>query len=416
MTRLSLIVLWCVVGLSAGYLVTVSTTAVVALAVAGVLAALWARARNPVLPWLALLPIVLASLEIPGVKVPLFDIGVAVAFAYSLGQEDEEPTRLPTYLLVVLGGLVTVAAASILTVNAPISGAVSRVLHLTLFGMLLWAIAAGKITKHNLTTAIIVGISASSAMGVANLLLGGGRNYSNRLTGFFGDPNVAAMITVALGMVALSNIENRRHRQIFIVLVTITVALTYSRTGLLALALALAWIAFLHRAPASVAVLAVLAAVVISFTLPAQIQTIGPYSSHAASDQFRAVIDQASFLDMRTHILLGSGAGTAVVQIPNGTTFYFHNSFEALVAEFGIPGTALYLVLAVSTLVALFGARRRATAIEAAFLSLLVMSLTVGEVLFAFSAAVVMGMAWRHVLLEQRRDALGVVLSEPVSA
>ena len=403
-------------GLSAGYLVTVSTTAVVALAVTGVLAALWARAHNPVLPWLALLPIVLASLEIPGVQIPLFDIGVAIAFAYSMGQEDEEPTRLPTYLLAVLGGLIMVAAASIITVNAPISGAVSRILHLTLFGMLLWAIAAGKITRHNLTTAIVVGLCASSAMGAANLLLGGGRNYSNRLTGLFGDPNVAALITVALGMVALSNIENRRHRQLIMVLLTVTVALTYSRTGLLALALALAWVTFLHRAPASVAVLAVLAAVIIGFTLPSQIQTIGPYSSHAASDQFRAVIDQASFLDMKTNFVLGSGAGTAVVQIPNGTTFYFHNSFEALVAEFGIPGTLLYSVLAVSTIVSLFGARRRAPAIEAAFLSLLVMSLTVGEVLFAFSAAVVMGVAWRHVLLDRRREVLGVVVDEAVAA
>lgn len=416
MSRVSLTLLWCVLGLAAGYLVTVSTTAVIALAVTGILVTLWTRSRNPVLPWLALVPIVLASLAIPGVKVPLFDIGVAVAFAFCLGHEDEEPTRLPTYLVIVLGSLVAVAVVSIITVNSPISGALSRVLHLSLFGMLLWALAAGKITKHNLTTAIVVGLCLSSVLGAANLALGGGHNYSNRLTGLFGDPNVAALITVALGMVALSNIENRRHRQLFVILMMITVILTFSRTGLLALALALAWVLFLHRAPASVAILAVLLAVVLSFALPSQIQTIGPFSSHAASDQFRAVIDHASYLDMRTHILLGSGAGTAVVTISNGTTFFFHNSFEALVTEFGIPGTLLYLVLAVSTISALFGTRRREPAIEAAFLALLVMSLTVGEVLFAFSAAVVMGVAWRHILLERRRTRAGVVKDEVVSA
>ena len=403
-----MLVAWCVLGLSAGYLVTVSSTAVVAIAVVGILVALWARSRTPVLPWLALVPIVLASVAIPGVKVPLFDIGAAVAFALCLGFEDDEPTRLPSWLLIVLGGIVMVATASIITVNAPISGAVSRVLHLSLFGMLIWAIAAGKIKRENITKAIVVGLAISSALGVVNLALAGGQNYANRLTGFFGDPNVAALITVALGMIALSDISVRRHRQILVLLMVVTVALTYSRTGLLVLLLALGWTFVLHKAPASVSILAVLLAVVISFTLPSQIQTIGPYSSHAASDQFRAVIDQASFADMRQHFVLGSGAGTAVVRISNGTTFFFHNSFEALVTEFGIPGTLLYLVLAAPTIISLFATRRRSPEIEAAFLALLVMSLTVGEVLFSFTAAVVIGSAWRYVLLDRRRAALGL--------
>jgi hypothetical protein len=396
-----------VVGMSVGYLVTVSPATVGLIAVTGILATIWVRSRNPVLPWLALLPIILASVAVPGIKVPLADFGVAVAWLASLSVEDDEPTRVPTYLTVTLGAIVFVASASIITVNAPISGAISRILHLTLFGMLLWALAAGKITQRNLTRAIVVGLASSSVLGVVSLIAGGGSNYSNRLTGLFGDPNVAALITVALGMVALSNLEVRRHRQLLILLMTVTVALSFSRTGLLALAVALAWAYSIHKAPTSVAVLSIIVVVVASFTLPSQIQTIGPYASHASSDQFRAVIDQASFLDMRTHFVLGSGAGTAVVQIPNGTTFFFHNSFEALVTEFGIPGSVLYLVLALSTVGALFGAPRRYPMVEAAFLALLVMSLTVGEVLFAFTGAVVMGTAWRLVLLERRRVGSG---------
>jgi O-antigen ligase len=170
---------------------------------------------------------------------------------------------------------------------------------------------------------------------------------------------------------------------------------------------ALAWSYGIHKAPALVGTLVVFLVVVTAFALPSQIQTLGPYASHASSDQFRAVIDQASFLDMRQHFIFGSGAGTATIQLPSGT-FYFHNSFEALVAEFGIPGTVLYAIVAISTVTALFTCTRRSPMIEAAFLSLLIMSLTVGEVLFAFTAAVVIGTSWRYVLLERRREVAGM--------
>jgi hypothetical protein len=175
------------------------------------------------------------------------------------------------------------------------------------------------------------------------------------------------------------------------------VGLSLSRTGLLAFGLALLWYLWVHKLPRSVGVTLIVGAVVGVLLLPSTIQSLGPFALHSSSDQLRALIDHASAQDVASHFVTGTGPGTAYIQIVNGAQFFFHNSYYAMLAEFGLLVSIPFLLLIVTTTFGLFRTRPRAPAIEAALLASLIMALTLGEVLLTFTMAIILGAAWHHI-------------------
>jgi len=371
------------------------------------------RARRPILPWLALVPIILTGVIVHPINVPLGEIGCAVALVMCMVHPPETPTRVPPSIITILVLLLVWAVLLSAIDGPPIQGALRRVFHLLLFVLVIQVIASGRIHGPDLARAIQVGLVIGFLSGIYGLLVNWSiSGYVNRLTGLFEDPNVASLVTVGLGMVALHFLSDKRHRLFIILLMTAIVSFTLSRTGLLALALALLWLLVLHKLPRSIGILVVVGAVALALLLPPSIQSIGPYHAHASSDQLRAIIDQAAFSDLRHNFISGTGPGTAFITISNGERFFFHNSFYALGAEFGIVGAILYGLLIMSTIVSLLRTRPRSIELEAALLSVLVASLTIGEVLFTLVTAIIIGVTWRHVLLHPQADPSNQILND----
>ncbi len=400
----------------AGAAATVNPKIALVVALVLLALALAALARRAILPWAAFVLVAMAGVTLPGLRIPLGDAGAALALVLCIGQRPPEPTRLPQAMKVLLGLLVLGTAAAAAVDAPPASGAAKRVVHIALFALLVAALASGRIRQFNLVRGIVIGLSLGLLSGLAGLAgVSSLNHYAHRLTGFFGDPNVASLVTVCLGMVVLHYMKGRQHRQLVMGLMIVIVALTLSRTGALALVLALLWLLLVHRLPRSVGVGLIVVAIITALLLPANLQTFGPFQIHVSSDHLRALIDQASFTDLRQHFLTGTGPGTAYITIVNGEQFFFHNSFYAIVAELGLFGAVPYLFLAVFTATKLFATRPRSPELEAAFLGIMVMALTLGEVLLTLTAAVVIGAAWRHILLSARlREPRMANILEPV--
>jgi hypothetical protein len=354
---------------------------------------------------LLLVPILLTGLTLPG-KMPAEDIFCGLALLLASVQVVKYRVRLPTLLWVALGFIIAGALLALVLDHPPTFGGLKRMFHLGLFCLLIAAIASARIRSVNLARAISIGLSIGLVTGLVGLVAGSS-SYAGRLTGTFGDPNVASLVAVGAGMIGYHYAERPRARLYILVVVIAIVGESLSRTGGLALALALLWVFWAYKVPRSISIPMIVGAVIGALSLPSDIQTVGPFAGHAASNQLRALIDQASAQDMVHHLWTGTGPGTAYIQISNGTQFFFHNSYEAMVAEFGLLVVVPFGVLLVATAYMLFRTRPRAPAIEAGLLATLVMALTLGEVLLAFTAAIVLGAAWNHILSNrpERRES-----------
>jgi len=378
-----------------------------AIAMACVPVAVWLveSAKRPVLPWLAITGIVAAGTTLPG-HIPLGDVACTLALVLCTADHVDWPTDLPRQLTGLLTLVFAAAALSVLVDQPPLTGAGKRLFHLAIYALLIGAVAMGRIRVHNLVRGIRVGIVLGLLTGLAGMA-GVGRfdTYPGRLTGIFGDPNVASLVTVGLGMVVLHYSTTPRERWSIVALMVVIVGLTLSRTGILALVLALVWYLWVNRMPRSVALALVVGATVAALELPSTLQRFGPYSINSSGEtSFRTIVNQLDAHAAAQHFLTGTGAGTATIVLPSGATFFFANSYEALLAEFGLPMAAVMLALMVFTAVSLWRCRPRAVGIEAGLLAVLISALTIGEVLFTLTAALVIGAAWRHILLTRRHD------------
>ena len=272
-----------------------------------------------------------------------------------------------------------------------------RVGHAAIWCGLVWVCATGRVSRHS--AALGLGAGLLSAIGLFQIGIGGD-TYAGRLTGFLADPNAAAFFIVSLGALAVGYADERSRVRLFIAAPLIAgLVLTFSRTGLLALAFALAWWVAGRRLGAlgGAAVAGLLVWVVDH--IPEALVNFGPFSSRSGSDALRDRIVA------REHDLLaqapwfGNGPGTAKVDVA-GDQFFFHNSYLAVRQEGGWPLLILVLALMAVAFLALSSRSRtgdlQAVAAQAALIATLAMAVTLGEVLLELPTAIVIGFALGH--------------------
>lgn len=272
-----------------------------------------------------------------------------------------------------------------------------RVGHVAIWCGLVWACATGRVSLRSAACGLAAGLIA--VIGLYQIGIGGD-TYNGRLTGFLADPNAAAFFIVSLGALAVGFADQRGRIRLLIAAPLIAgLVLTYSRTGLLALALALAWWLVGRRLGTLGGAAAVGILVWVVDNIPDQLVNFGPFSNRSGSDALRDRII------VREHELLaqspwfGTGPGTAKVNLA-GDEFFFHNSFLAVRQEGGWP--LLVLILALVTIAFISLSRRsrmgdlRAVAAQAALIATLAMAVTLGEVLLELCTAIAIGFALGH--------------------
>lgn len=320
--------------------------------------------------------------------------GLAVVLLAALRNPGRD-RRLPAVVL-----LLCAAVLGLLLYSGIVNGVdwTRRVGHVAIWCGLIWALATGRVSLRSAALGLASGLIAVIGLALAGIGFDGG--YEDRLTGYLGDPNAAAYFILVLGALAVGFGDQRTKVRLLIAApLVLGLVLTYSRTGLVALAFAVIWWAVGRRLGAlgGVAVVAALAWSVAN--IPQDLALFGPFSNRSGSDALRERIIA------REHSLVaqapwhGNGPGTANVDLA-GNQFYFHNSYLATRQEGGWVLLVLVLVLiALAFLAVTRAARARdlpSVSVQVALIGVVVMAATLGEVLLELPTAIAIGFAFGH--------------------
>lgn len=272
-----------------------------------------------------------------------------------------------------------------------------RVGHASIWCGLIWACSTGRVSLRSAACGLAVGLVG--AVGLFQVGIGGD-TYAGRLTGLLADPNAAAFFIVTLGALAVGFADERRTVRLLLAAPLIAgLVLTYSRTGLLALAFALVWWLVGRRLGALGGVAVVGGLVWVVGNIPDQLVNFGPFSNRSGSDALRERIIAREQDLLAQAPWFGNGPGTAKVNVA-GDEFFFHNSYLAVRQEGGWLLLALILALMAIAFIALSRQSRagdlRAVAAQAALIGTLAMAVTLGEVLLELPTAIAIGFALGH--------------------
>ncbi|HXH77219.1 O-antigen ligase family protein [Nocardioides sp.] len=269
-----------------------------------------------------------------------------------------------------------------------------RVGHVAIWCGLIWACATGRVSLRSAALGLAAGLL--SVIGLYQVGIGGDA-YPGRLTGFLGDPNAGALFIVTLGALVVGFADDRRRVRLLLAVPLIAgLVMTYSRTGLLALAFALAWWLLGRRLGKLGGAVAAGSLVWVVDNIPDDLVLFGPFSNRSGSDALREriIAQEQSLLDQAPWF--GNGPGTAKVALAQNE-FFFHNSYLAVRQEGGWLLLGLVLALVATAFLALSSRTRTgdvpAIAAQAALIAILTMGVTLGEVLLELPTALAVGFA-----------------------
>ncbi len=336
--------------------------------------------RIPDLAFGAVLP--LGMLSIAGYPVNELSAIVMLGIAYM---------RKPRFHL-PMGTIALLAALWLgLAVSAELNGMnfpVRRMGHMGIWAGLIIAIGQGRINLMSMARGVGLGIIVSLPISLPSIVTG---SYAGRLTGVFGDPNLAGMALVTMGPWAIGIISGRV-RWLVAAAVFVAILLTFSRTSLLALTAVVAWVLLARRVSMWLCI-ALLAPIAIF--LSEWIETLrlwGPFESRSGSDHLRERIAAAAAEKLAETPWYGNGPGTATVQVQK-LTFFLHNSYDAVRLEGG--WVALIIVLALTVIAFARAAtgphQQRHPWFEGAQIAVLICALNLGEVIFELQFAANLG-------------------------
>jgi hypothetical protein len=298
--------------------------------------------------------------------------------------------RRPRFRIGLLIPMLVVALWSGLAISSAINGPfnIRRMGHMTVYAGLVLFLGQGRIHFASLMRGLGLGLAIGIPLSIPSIATGG---YAGRLTGLFGDPNLAGMLIVCFGTLAVGGIASR-WRWVLGVLSAGAVVATFSRTSLLALVLVVVW-ALIARRTSLWLGLAILGP--LAYVTAGQLESLrlsGPFAERAGSDMLRERINEAAAQRLATVPWYGDGPGSATVKV-NRLTFFLHNSYDAVQLEGGILALSLLMCLTI------FLFLREATGpkigrsvwVEAALGAGMICALNLGEVLFELPFAVILG-------------------------
>jgi hypothetical protein len=344
----------------------------------------------------------LSGQSVPVLGVPVNEVAALVLVALCAFRRPRVAPRVPTWLPL---GLVLVLA--LLAVSAQLNGVegTRRLAHLVIYTGLALGLATGRVSLLSAARGLAVSLSVAVAYGALTL---GSSAYPGRLTGVLADPNVAAFLLVTLGAVSVPHVQHTWLRRLMLLTIAGGVLLTFSRTGLLALAFGALWLLVGRRLRLVGGGLLVAALVWVVENIPEDLRLLGPFSDRSGSDALRdrIILEER---DILAHApWYGGGPGSAEVSL-GGQPFFFHNSYLATRAEGGWPLLLLVLGLLAACFILLSdGAkhgRPECAWTQAGIIGVLVMAVSLGEVLLDLPTAAVMGFAVATVLNPRRPPA-----------
>jgi len=293
---------------------------------------------------------------------------------------------LPWAAVAMLGYLVLI---SISGPDLSLFGWPKRALRLVLVVTALLVVVSGRIHYPSIVRGMAVGLLGNAVLFFAGVAPA---PYGRLLSGYLLDKNQAGLAYTVVGVLLLGLVSDRRRQVAIVVATSALVWATGSRTSLAALACALVWYALRPRLNvAGRLLLAAAFAVALPFVQEKYGQA-GEFADRVGTDWFRARIDAASSAKLDQAPWHGQGLGEAWVNLPDGSTYFFHNSYWAVLIEGGWVYLLATLVLTVwfcmrplrsgppPSLVARSG--------EAANLAVLICALRLGEVFGATTASI----------------------------
>lgn len=322
---------------------------------------------------------------------PLNEVTMGLLVALAAMRPARGGAKLPAVVMVILAALLALLLYSGLTNGIDWT---RRVGHVGILAGLVWAFGTGRVSLRSAGLGLAAGLTAVIAMATVGI---GGDYYPGRITGFLGDPNAGAYFIAVLGVLAIFFCDDRwKVRLVVAVPIVAGLALTYSRTGLLAGAFAVVWV-FLGRRLGAVGGAAMAVGLVwIVDNIPQSLTTFGPFSDRSGSDALRERIIAQERVELAGAPWYGNGPGTATVNIRD-LEFFFHNSYLAVRQEGGWGALLLVLALMAYAFVRLSKQSRAgdiaAAGAQAAIIGTAVMAITLGEVLLDTPMAIAVGFA-----------------------
>lgn len=358
--------------------------------------------RNEPVVVVAFAALTMPRLQVPGSPLPLNEVLMLGSVVISLLHPRGVLARAPRWFSVLLWTMFGVFVFSTVFNQLFVFAANKRLAHLLVFVAVAVGLARGRIPRGAALDGLVIGLGVSASTGIVSYLTGiGATSYAGRLTGMFGDPNLAGLQLAVLGPLAAMHIETPRNRRVFLALLVVAVVLSFSRTSLLAMVMVGMWLAVGRRLRAGAGTVLLVGLIASIGFIPTSVQSIGPFNDRSGSDELRVRIVESELTSVREAPLIGHGAGTATVVVNEGTTrMFFHNSYLALAQEAGFVSLAAYVVVLVATFLSLIRLRDvdRNPWMEASLIALAVCALNLGEVLLDLTAAVSLGVAMSQVV------------------
>lgn len=336
---------------------------------------------------MAVLP--LRTVEVAGY--PINEFAMAGLVALCVLRPARGGARLPEIVTLVVGALF-----ALLLYSGYANGVdwTRRIGHVAILAGLVWAFGTGRVSLRSAGAGLTAGLVA--VIGLATVGIGGD-SYPGRLTGYLGDPNAGAFFIAVLGVLAVYFSDDRwKVRLAVAVPIVAGLALSYSRTGLLAGAFAVVWVFLGRRLGAAGGAAMAVGLVWIVDNIPTSLTTFGPFSDRSGSDALRDRIVAQEQVQLENAPWYGNGPGTATVNIRD-LEFFFHNSYLAVRQEGGWGALLLVLALMAYAFLRLSRQSRAgdlaAAGAQAAIIGTAVMAITLGEVLLDTPMAIAVGFA-----------------------
>ena len=343
---------------------------------------------------------------LPVINQPLSQIAVVIGALYGLTKPAQyELGRFKSLKTIMWLGLVYMMFVSLLhTASADAFDWRQRLVRMIFTTILMWNLAEGRLHFRSAIagylTALLINVPAFYR-GITE------RSDGNVLVGFLHDKNYAGLAYAIFGVLAFAIMRTMPERIFAFVLGTSVVWLTNSRTSITAYLVGVLWVLLASRFNFMVRMFLLGGVWALVQTLATDYAQVGQFASRVGSDMLRERIDAVAQEKAETAGFFGSGLGEAYAPLQDRNWVY-HNSYLVLRTEGGWVWTVFVIAITIIVGMRIFVSKTSWTVEErvgqGAAIALLVCGLSLGEVFYTFTWAIVIAYAVRAGAIARNRE------------